>query len=49
MAPSGEQQFYFSKYFISNILLMFAYPILRTFTSAGKRDLKHADSFGFSY
>jgi hypothetical protein len=46
---SGVKQFYFSFYFISNVLLIFAYPILRLFTSAGNRDLKQADNFGFSY
>lgn len=49
MPPTGSYQFYLSSYFITNTLLIFAYPILRLYTSAGKKNLKLHDSFGFTY
>jgi hypothetical protein len=49
MVYNSSSQFYLSSYFLINILLLLAYPILRLYTSAGKRDLKRQDYFGFSY
>ena len=49
MASGSSKQFYFSQYFVINTLLILAYPMLRMFTSAGNKNLKHQDYFGFSY
>ena len=49
MAISSSSQFYFTPYFIINLLLLVAYPMLRIFTAAGRKNLKHQDYFGFSY
>ena len=49
MVRSSSSQFYLSSYFLVNILLLLVYPFLRLYTSAGKRDLKRQDYFGFSY
>lgn len=40
---------YFSTYFIANTLLVVSYPLLRLYTEAGERDLRHKDNFGFTY
>ena len=37
---SGKVSYIFSTYFIINVLLVFAYPLLRYNTSAGQRSLK---------
>jgi hypothetical protein len=49
MVRSSSSQFYFSSYFLVNVSLLLVYPLLRLYTSAGKRDLKRQDYFGFSY
>lgn len=49
MAITSSSQFYLTPYFITNVLLLLAYPILRLYTTAGKKNLKHQDYFGFSY
>jgi hypothetical protein len=49
MASSASKQFYTSTYFITNVFMILIYPILRLFTTAGRRDLKHEDTFGFTY
>lgn len=46
---SASTQFYLSSYFITNLLLLLTYPVLRIFTTAGKKNLKHQDYFGFTY
>ena len=45
----GKASYLFSLYFITNSLLVLAYPYLRIMTSAGDRSLKHEDKFGFTY
>ena len=45
----GKASYLFSTYFFSNVALVIAYPLLRLYTVAGNRSLKHYDSFGFTY
>ena len=45
----ASPSFYSSSYFIINSAMILSYPLLRLFTSAGGRDLKHEDIFGFTY
>jgi len=49
MNSGASIQFYTSTYFITNVLMIVVYPMLRLFTTAGRRDLKHEDTFGFTY
>jgi hypothetical protein len=46
---NSSKQFYLSLYFIVNTLLILAYPLLRLFTTAGNKNLRNQDYFGFSY
>ena len=46
---SGKASYILSTYFFSNIALVIAYPILRLYTQAGNRSLKHEDAYGFTY
>ena len=46
---SPELNFFTSSYFLANLGLILVYPIMRLFTSAGQRDLRHLDNFGFTY
>ena len=46
---SPELNFFTSSYFLANLSLILVYPIMRLFTSAGQRDLRHLDNFGFTY
>jgi hypothetical protein len=48
-SKAPDQQFFTSWYFIVNSVLLLAYPFMRLFTNAGRRDLRHLDSFGFTY
>jgi hypothetical protein len=41
--------FFTSWYVIVNTLIIVSYPFLRIFTSVGSRNLRHLDSFGFTY
>lgn len=48
-SKAPESAFFTSWYFLANAGLILLYPILRMFTSVGLRDLRHLDSFGFTY
>jgi hypothetical protein len=45
----GKMSYLFSTYFITNAILVLAYPYLRLATSAGERSLQHHDQWGFTY
>lgn len=45
----GKASYIISVYFFVNVFLVIAYPLLRLYTVAGERSLKHEDSFGFTY
>ena len=46
---TGKASYILSTYFLINTALVLLYPYLRLMTSAGKRSLKHEDTFGFTY
>ena len=48
-SKSPELNFFTSAYFLANAALILVYPVMRLFTSAGIRDLRHMDNFGFTY
>lgn len=41
--------FFTSWYVMLNSLMILSYPFLRIFTDVGQRDIRHLDSFGFTY
>ena len=48
-SKAPDRNFWLSPYVLLNSALLLAYPYLRIFTDVGVRDLRHLDSFGFTY
>lgn len=48
-SKAPDANFFITPYVMVNIALILAYPYMRIFTDVGRRDLRHLDSFGFTY